>query len=198
MRVIAGISKGRPLKPVPGRSTRPTTDKVKEAVFNRIGPFFEGGRGLDLYSGSGALGIEALSRGLDEMIFVDRDPKAIEVVKENVHRCGFEEKSEIYRNDARHALKVIEKRGLAFTVIFLDPPYFQQKLTADLKKIDTANLLELGGMAVIEHHESVNLADSYGKLTLDRSETYGGKTVISVFRRHNTNQKSKAGSRRSE
>jgi 16S rRNA (guanine(966)-N(2))-methyltransferase RsmD len=183
MRVIAGISKGRPLKPVPGRSTRPTTDKVKEAVFNRIGPFFEGGRGLDLYSGSGALGIEALSRGLDEMIFVDRDPKAIEVVKENVSRCGFEKKSEIYRNDAHHALKVIEKRGLTFMLIFLDPPYFRQRLAVDLQKIDTANLLEPGGVAVVEHHESVNLADSYGKLALDRAETYGGKTVISVFQK---------------
>src|SRR5699024_8993031 len=86
MRVIAGSCKGRYLKPVRGTFTRPTTDKVKEALFNRIGPFFDGGWGLDLYSGSGALGIEALSRGLDRMIFVDRNPQATKTIKENVRR----------------------------------------------------------------------------------------------------------------
>ncbi|HET7580936.1 MAG TPA: 16S rRNA (guanine(966)-N(2))-methyltransferase RsmD [Bacillales bacterium] len=181
MRVIAGICKGRPLKPVPGRSTRPTTDKVKEALFSRIGPFFDGGSGLDLYSGSGGLGLEALSRGLNHMIFVDRDPKAIAVVKENVRRCGFEEQSEIYRNDARHALKVVEKRGLKFKLLFLDPPYFRQKLTDDLHKIQDSGLMEPGGMAVVEHHESVRLADAYGNLVRQSSETYGEKTVISVY-----------------
>lgn len=184
MRVIAGMCKGRPLKAVPGTSTRPTTDKVKEAVFNRIGPYFDGGRALDLYSGSGGLGIEALSRGIDEAVFVDRDPKAVAVVKENVSRCGFEKETEIYRTDARHALKVIEKRGLRFSIIFLDPPYMRQKLAADLRKITESELLEPGGIVVIEHHESVDLADEYGDLVLKSSDTYGGKTVISVFLRN--------------
>ncbi|HEU5141069.1 MAG TPA: 16S rRNA (guanine(966)-N(2))-methyltransferase RsmD [Bacillales bacterium] len=183
MRVIAGACKGRPLKPVPGRSTRPTTDKVKEALFNRIGPFFEGGRGLDLYSGSGALGIEALSRGLDELIFVDRDPKAIATVKENIKHCGFSEKSEVYRNDAHRALKVIQKRDLRFSFIFLDPPYFHQKLASDLEKIDQSGMLETGGFIIVEHHESVKLDDEYGMLSLDSREIYGNKTVISVYSR---------------
>ncbi len=77
MRVVSGSCKGKALQAVPGNSTRPTTDKVKEAMFNMIGPYFEGGIGLDLFAGSGGLGIEALSRGLDKMIFVDRDGKAI-------------------------------------------------------------------------------------------------------------------------
>ncbi|HEX7065652.1 MAG TPA: 16S rRNA (guanine(966)-N(2))-methyltransferase RsmD [Bacillales bacterium] len=181
MRVIAGVDKGRPLKPVPGRSTRPTTDKVKEALFNKIGPFFEGGQGLDLYSGSGALGIEAISRGLDEMIFVDRDPKAIATVKENLRHCGFSGKAEVYRNDAHRALKVIQKRGLQFKLIFLDPPYFHQKLAFDLDKIDQSEMLETGGFIVVEHHESVKLENTYGKLVLDSREIYGNKTVISVY-----------------
>lgn len=181
MRVIAGTCKGRPLKAVPGTSTRPTTDKVKEAVFNRIGPYFDGGRGLDLYSGSGGLGIEALSRGLDEVIFVDRDPKAIAVVKENVSRCGFEQNAEIYRTDARQALKVIEKRGLRFSLIFLDPPYMKQKLAGELEKISELALLEPSGIVVVEHHESVKLADEYEDLKLKTSDVYGGKTVISVY-----------------
>ncbi|HEX6922718.1 MAG TPA: 16S rRNA (guanine(966)-N(2))-methyltransferase RsmD [Bacillales bacterium] len=182
MRVIAGTCKGRPLKPVPGRSTRPTTDKVKEALFNRIGPFFEGGKGLDLYGGSGALGIEALSRGLDEMILVDRDPKAIGTIKQNISHCGFGERAEIYRNDAHRALKVIQKRGLRFKLVFLDPPYFHQKIASDLEKIDQFKMLEPGGLAVVEHHEDVKLCDTYGHLVLDSKDTYGGKTVISLYK----------------
>ena len=77
MRVVSGNYKGKGLKAVPGNSTRPTTDKVKEAMFNMIGPYFDGGIGLDLFAGSGGLGIEALSRGLDKVIFVDRDAKSL-------------------------------------------------------------------------------------------------------------------------
>ena len=80
MRVVSGKCKGHPLKAVPGSSTRPTTDKVKESIFNIIGPYFEGGQALDLFAGSGGLGIEALSRGMDKAIFVDREYKAVATV----------------------------------------------------------------------------------------------------------------------
>ena len=90
MRVVSGVCKGRPLKAVPGNTTRPTTDKVKEALFNMIGPYFEGGIGLDLFAGSGGLGLEALSRGLDKVVFVDRDTKAIQTIHENIQACKME------------------------------------------------------------------------------------------------------------
>ncbi len=111
MRVVSGICKGKALKAVPGNTTRPTTDKVKEAMFNMIGPYFDGGIGLDLFAGSGGLGIEALSRGLDKMIFVDRDGKAIHTIRENIHSCGFDDQVEIYRNDAERAIKALIKEG---------------------------------------------------------------------------------------
>src|SRR4051794_41215753 len=98
MRVVSGSSKGKTLKAVPGSTTRPTTDKVKEALFNMIGPYFDGGIGLDLFAGSGGLGIEGLSRGLEKVIFIDRDAKAIQVIHENIKSCHFEEKTEVYRN----------------------------------------------------------------------------------------------------
>ncbi len=82
------------LKAVPGNSTRPTTDKVKEAIFNIIGPYFNGGTGLDLFAGSGGLGIEAISRGFEKIIFVDRDGKALQTIKENVKTCGVEQYAE--------------------------------------------------------------------------------------------------------
>lgn len=84
MRVIAGDYKGRPLKSVPTHKTRPTTDKVKEAVFHGIGPFFDGGRALDLFAGSGGLGIEAISRGVDSCVFVDQQHQAVKTVYENI------------------------------------------------------------------------------------------------------------------
>ncbi|RBN41004.1 16S rRNA (guanine(966)-N(2))-methyltransferase RsmD, partial [Priestia megaterium] len=93
MRVVAGLYKGHALKAVPGYSTRPTTDKVKEAIFNMIGPFFEGGTALDLFGGSGGLGIEALSRGIDKVIFVDRDGKAIQTIKANLASCRLEDRA---------------------------------------------------------------------------------------------------------
>lgn len=184
MRVISGECKGRPLKPVPGQTTRPTTDKVKESIFNMIGPFFDGGLGLDLYSGSGALGIEGLSRGLDQAIFVDRDGKAIETVKFNIRQCGYEDHTEVYRTDARNALKAVVKRNLQFHLIFLDPPYFKQKLLADLEKVEEQGLLERRGFVVVEHHEHVVLPEVVGNLRLDRSENYSGKTTISIYRLH--------------
>lgn len=87
MRVISGEHRGRKLVAVPGKGTRPTTDKIKESIFNMIGPYFSGGIALDLYAGTGGLGIEALSRGIERCVFVERDPKAFSVVKQNVAAC---------------------------------------------------------------------------------------------------------------
>ncbi len=118
MRVISGTRKGQPLKAVPGTNTRPTTDKVKESIFNRIGPYFASGRGLDLYAGSGGLGIEAISRGLEHMIFIDSSRQALQTLRSNLKACRFEDQSEVYKNDSHRALKALAKRHAAFDVIF--------------------------------------------------------------------------------
>ena len=145
MRGVSGRYKGKALKAVPGNSTRPTTDKVNEALFNIIGPYFDGGLGLDLFAGSGGLGIEALSRGLDKVIFVDRDMKAIETIRDNIHSCKLDDQVEIYRNDAERAVKAIMKRQLVFDYIFLDPPYKKQQLEKLLKVISENGLLHYSG-----------------------------------------------------
>jgi 16S rRNA (guanine(966)-N(2))-methyltransferase RsmD len=123
MRVISGKLRGVPLKAVPGKGTRPTTDKVKEALFSMIGPYFDGGIALDLFAGTGGLGIEALSRGMDRAIFVDLEPSSIDVVRDNIRTCRLQEHIEVYRNDAMRALKALGKRGMKLNVIFMDPPY---------------------------------------------------------------------------
>ncbi|MBY0120818.1 16S rRNA (guanine(966)-N(2))-methyltransferase RsmD [Bacillus sp. S/N-304-OC-R1] len=173
MRVVSGIKKGKALKAVPGSSTRPTTDKVKEAMFNIIGPYFNGGIVLDLFAGSGGLGIEALSRGADKAIFVDRDGKAIQTIHENVKICDFEDHTEIYRNEAERALKAVMKRGLIFDIIFLDPPYKKQQLLKLLEIINSENILDEGGTIVCEHGSDIELPDTVGALEKRKCETYG-------------------------
>lgn len=173
MRVVSGELKGRILKAVPGTTTRPTTDKVKESLFNMIGPYFTGGNGLDLFAGSGGLGIEALSRGLEKVIFVDREGKAVHIVNENLKSCGLEEKAEVYRNDATRALKAIRKRGLSFNYIFLDPPYKKQQLVKLLEMIESEQLIHDDGLVVCEHASDIQLPGSIGRLTQARNEKYG-------------------------
>ncbi|WP_394232634.1 16S rRNA (guanine(966)-N(2))-methyltransferase RsmD [Niallia oryzisoli] len=173
MRVVSGSCKGVSLKAVPGTSTRPTTDKVKEAMFNMIGPYFNGGMGLDLFAGSGGLGIEALSRGLDQVIFVDRDGKAIGTIRDNIHKCGLEQRVEVYRNDAERAIKAVSKRNLAFQYIFLDPPYKKQQLEKLLDMISQQNLLNKTGAIICEHGSDIELPQTVGNFTKNRQEKYG-------------------------
>ncbi|MCM3726066.1 16S rRNA (guanine(966)-N(2))-methyltransferase RsmD [Neobacillus cucumis] len=177
MRVVSGICKGRPLKAVPGNTTRPTTDKVKEALFNMIGPYFDGGMGLDLFAGSGGLGIEGLSRGLEKVIFIDRESKAIHVIQENIKACKFEDKSEVYRNDADRALKALIKRGISFDYIFLDPPYKKQQLVSLMEKMDHQNLVKTEGIIVCEHSFDVELPQKVGRFNQIKHEKYGIITV---------------------
>ncbi|WP_456279460.1 16S rRNA (guanine(966)-N(2))-methyltransferase RsmD [Bacillus sp. AK128] len=192
MRVVSGTCKGHPLKAVSGQSTRPTTDKVKESIFNIIGPYFDGGLGLDLFGGSGGLGIEALSRGVEKVIFVDIDQKAIQTIKQNVEACRLKEKVEIYRNEAEKALKALIKRELSFDIIFLDPPYHKQKLEALISIIDSNSLINPGGKIVVEHTTEVEMPEKIGKLNLIRFEKYG-ITAISIYELSEDDMESEGG-----
>ncbi|MGN1401782.1 MAG: 16S rRNA (guanine(966)-N(2))-methyltransferase RsmD [Bacillus sp. (in: firmicutes)] len=180
MRVVSGICKGHPLKAVPGSSTRPTTDKVKESIFNMIGPYFDGGLVLDLFAGSGGLGIEALSRGMDKAIFVDKEFKAVSVVKENLKNCHLTDRAEVYRNDSERALKALVKRELSFDLIMLDPPYKKQKLMEILEFASEHGLLSENGTIVCEHGSDIELPDSVGLYEKWRSETYG-MIAVSIY-----------------
>lgn len=182
MRVISGKCKGRHLKSVPGTTTRPTTDKVKEAIFNRIGPYFDGGTGLDLYSGSGGLGIEGLSRGLDNVIFIDREQQAVNIIKSNLSTCQLLDQSEVYRNDVHRGIKLLHQRELEFDVIFMDPPYALKMLKKNIEVIDKYHLLKKNGILVAEHDENVSLPVFFeGGIERQRIDTYNGKTAISIY-----------------
>lgn len=173
MRVVSGTCKGRSLKAVPGTGTRPTTDKVKESIFNIIGPYFDGGLVLDLFAGSGGLGIEALSRGMDKGIFIDRDYSAFQTVKANLDVCKLSDQAEVYKNDSGRALKALIKRELSFDLIMLDPPYKKQKLIELVEEISKARLLTDKGYIVCEHSHDVTLPEQIGRFIIKRKEVYG-------------------------
>ncbi|MCF6095045.1 16S rRNA (guanine(966)-N(2))-methyltransferase RsmD [Microaerobacter geothermalis] len=182
MRIIAGRRKGHPLISVPGRGTRPTTDKVKESIFNMVGPYFNGGRGLDLFAGTGSLGLEGISRGMDKVIFVDQDKKAIQTIWSNVKELGFESKVEVYRNDAERALKILIKRGMKFDYVFLDPPYDDQKISAMMGVMDDHGLLNTGAVVIAEHDHQVFLPEKNGGLLKEKESNYG-TTSISIYKK---------------
>lgn len=181
MRVISGSRRGRSLQAIPGKSTRPTTDKVKEAIFSMIGqPYHDGSWGLDLYAGTGGLGIEALSRGLEHMIFVDQNKKAFDIIKQNLTSLDLLDQSEVYKNEASRALKAIVKRELKFTLIFLDPPYAEQKIASQLAVFDDYKLLVPGGMIVVETGTGEELPSRVGSLFLAKNQVYGD-TEIRIY-----------------
>lgn len=155
MRVIAGLHKSKPLESLEGRNTRPTMDKVKESIFNSLHEVT--GIGLDLFAGSGGLGIEALSRGIDKMIFVDQNFKAVKVIKSNLKSLDLMKQSEVYKNNADRALKALAKREIQFDLIFLDPPYEKGLIDEVLVKIAEFNLLKKSGIIVCEFNHKENI-----------------------------------------
>ncbi|MDO3410746.1 16S rRNA (guanine(966)-N(2))-methyltransferase RsmD [Saccharibacillus sp. CPCC 101409] len=180
MRVVAGEAKGRPLKAVPGSGTRPTTDKVKEAIFSMIGPFFDGGTALDLFAGTGGLGIEALSRGAQRAIFVDADAKSIETVRSNLRATGFEPRAEVYRNDAQRALKALAKREAKLELVFLDPPYRMKNGAELMLRMEELGLLRPGAVILLEYESSYAYPAEFGGFTEDRKAVYG-ETTVSIY-----------------
>jgi pantetheine-phosphate adenylyltransferase/16S rRNA (guanine(966)-N(2))-methyltransferase RsmD len=177
LRVIAGLARGTKLAPVP-KGVRPTSDRVRESLFNTLGQFFEGGSVLDLYAGTGALGIEALSRGSGPAVFVERDRRARTVILENLQRTGFAERAEVIGGEVEAVLGKLIARGERFDLIFADPPY---RIAAEVGGIlhRLRSLLVPGGRVVIESGEAP-VEGAGGKKGVTRR--YGG-TFVSILGR---------------
>jgi pantetheine-phosphate adenylyltransferase/16S rRNA (guanine(966)-N(2))-methyltransferase RsmD len=178
LRVIAGSAGGMRLAAVP-RGVRPTPDRVRESLFNSLGQFFEGGRVLDLYAGTGALGIEALSRGSDRAVFVERDRRARAVILENLRRTGFVGRAEVLGGEVEAVLGRLAWRGETFDLIFADPPY--RIAAAEVGGIlhRLRPLLAPGGRVAIESGEAP-VEGAGGKKGVTRR--YGG-TFITILGR---------------
>ena len=175
MRVITGVARGRRLETLPGEDvTRPTTESVKEAVFSMIQFEIEGKNVLDLFAGSGQLGIEALSRGAKKCTFVENNRQAYKVVEENVKHCKLEQGARIVMSDAYAFLS----RRDSFDIAFLDPPY-RQGLLEEVLPLVFENMKETG-VVLCEHPVDEKIIEKYSNFSLDREYRYG-KIKVSSF-----------------
>lgn len=181
MRIITGKYGGRRLKSVSGKKTRPTADKIKEAVFQMIGPYFSGGTCLDLFAGSGALGIEAISRGIDKAIFIDKQAAAIHTIKENINTLNIGPQTSVLKMDANKALKVLANKNECFNLILIDPPYEKVNIEEIVEKLLIDNLIAEGGIIYCEHDVSETLPECIGELEKVKQSKYSGTTKVTIY-----------------
>lgn len=168
MRVIAGEYRSRMLKSLPGLAVRPTPDRLRETLFNVLAPRIEGAVFLDAFAGTGAVGIEALSRGAARAIFIERDPQALDVLRQNLSSLKIGPQATVLRGSALRFLKDYEA-----DIVFIDPPYHQ---TADY---ESALLLSSGRcrLAIAQHDAKFQLADHYGALQRTRTLRQGSNSI---------------------
>jgi 16S rRNA (guanine966-N2)-methyltransferase len=178
MRVITGVAKGSKLIAPKGMTTRPTTDRVKEALFNIINNHLHKATFLDLFAGSGGNGIEALSRGAQKAVFIDESIEAIKVIHENLQRTRLAEKAEVYRNDSLKALEYLQKRKEQFDIIFLDPPYLKGFEVQTLSKIGECRLLAPQGIIIVECSKKDNIPEEINNFLCLRVENYGDTKLM--------------------
>jgi len=172
MRVIGGEYRSRTLKSVPGLTVRPTPDRLREALFNILAPRIEGAIFADLYAGTGAVGIEALSRGAGKVIFIEQNREAVRVLKDNLRTLGAAARGIIKNGHAAAAIT-----GLTADIVFLDPPY---EMSAEYDSV----LRALGGnppaLVIVQHSKRLTLEDTYGQLRLKR-ELKQGDNVLTFY-----------------
>ena len=179
MRVISGKSRGVVLKTPEGMTTRPTADRVKEALFSIIQFELPGARVLDLFGGTGQLGIEAISRGAKSAVFVDENKKACSLIQENLKRTGFEKEARVIRSDYAAFLKYCHEK---FDIILLDPPYAEVFLENALKLITEIDILQSGGIIITERPVDKVLTCEFEGYTRSKDYKYGN-TLLTLFRR---------------
>lgn len=184
MRVISGEYGSRRLKAVPGNNTRPTTDKIKEGMFNLLGGYFSGGRVLDLYGGSGALAIEAVSRGMDEAVITEKYRPAIQTIRENVAITKEEEKFTILTGDNRSTLKKLKatKSDLRFDLVFIDPPYKNQTIEKDIQWLEDQGLLTQEALILCESDDQTVLPQNMEDWEKVKEKHYG-QTFVRLYQR---------------
>jgi len=181
LRVISGSAKGLKLITLEGMSTRPTTDRVKENLFNIIAPYIADSIVLDLFAGSGSLGIEALSRGAQSVVFSDQSEKSIEIINKNLKNTKFLEKSEVFWGEAQLILKKLSHQGKKFDIIFLDPPYKNEIVPKILHDLQISGILNDRVLIVAETDIVDELPNELGSLIVSKIQKYG-KTKLTFFR----------------
>ena len=180
MRIISGLSRGRKLATPKGQALRPTSDRVKESIFNILGERVNGKIVLDLFAGTGNLGIEALSRGAKRALFVERGRQAIRLIRKNLSQFGMEEHSEIIPKDVNRAIGILKERGESFDLILMDPPYEKGLIQKTLSKLSSYEIYHEDSILVIEHDRRERLPGKIDGWNLIRQRRIGD-TIVSFL-----------------
>jgi 16S rRNA (guanine(966)-N(2))-methyltransferase RsmD len=173
VKIVAGKNKGNILKSLRGLSIRPTSQKVREALFDIINKEIEGAIFLDLFAGTGAVGIEALSRGAEKAIFIDKNIKSIKIIKENLERTKNTKNAKIYKIDFLGGLKLLAKINYLLDYIFIDPPYNIGLVNISLLEVSKLSILKKDGLIIAQHYKKEKVEDDLGNLKLFNQKKYG-------------------------
>ncbi len=168
MRIIAGKFKSRTIKTLKGDNTRPSSDRLKEAMFNQLGPYFDKGSLLDVFAGSGAIGFEALSRGMDKVTLIEKNRQAQSIIQQNIKALGVNKEATLLSGDALAVLKTIDE---TYDIIFIDPPYGLKEL--EEAALLASHLLKEDGVLIIETDKFTDIKETIGMLKKTREKQYG-------------------------
>lgn len=180
LRVIGGAARGVPLKAPDERTTRPTMDRIKESVFNILMPYITDTAILDIFAGSGSLGIEALSRGAKSAVFVDNGRKCRDIIMDNLKKTRFTQQATVLAMDVEKALRYLSKNQEKFDIIFMDPPYNMNFVVRTIQNIDDFDIMSEEGILACEHHMNENPPEKVGNLVKTRVKSYG-ETLYSFY-----------------
>lgn len=177
MKIISGSARGMRLKSPPGKKIRPTSQKVKGAFFNIVQGSIQESNFLDLFSGSGAVGLEALSRGAERCVFVDKDRDSIKLIKENIKLAKMLGKANVYQGDVCRLLPGLSQKEEYFDIIYIDPPYRYNRIGEVLILLQEGRLLEDDGIVAVERPSHEEVAWSFSPFLLEQKKTYGDTTL---------------------
>lgn len=180
MRVIGGKYRGRRLRTSAGLDVRPTSDRLRETLFNILAPRVRGSRFLDICAGSGAVGIEALSRGAAHATFIERARPACSVIRENLDAFASEDDARIINRDAAQAVSRLREEGESFDIAFLDPPYASGLYSQVMEKLSEGGLVSGDGVVVVEHRSKTPPREAYGRLRVYR-EVRQGESALAFY-----------------
>lgn len=180
MKIVAGKNRGNKLKSPKGLSIRPTSQKVREALFDIIGTPIQGASFLDLFAGTGAVGIEALSRGVKKVVFIEKELKCVKIIKENLKKTKNCQNAAVYKMDYLSGLKLLAKKNCLLDYIFLDPPYNMGLANISLSEISKLPILNKNSFVIAQHYKREAVKDKLNNLKLFKQKIYG-ECCLSFF-----------------
>lgn len=183
LRIISGNLKGRKISSLPGLSTRPTSEKVREAIFNIIGHDIKETSFLELYAGTGAISIEAMSRGANRAVLIENSQTATEIIRKNIEHCGIADKAKLIKWDIEQNLNCIKDMDNKFDMVFIDPPYEKNLVKKTLKHLSLCGSIETDAYIIIQHSkdEPIDLKGLEEFFSLEKDRRYG-KNIVSILR----------------